>query len=195
MKVMTIKRDKSNWLLYCFVAFFFLIALYLNVSGFVNIYQIHKSEECGGKIQAEVSSIRVDNSGENLVEYYTFSYEWNGEKYSAEDTSDTDLHIGDTVNIYISPDNPNKIVIPNQNVYMATIMFILALCGSFCFSQLSKFSGWIKKNLFVIMSGYFISRIIVAVLLHAITLIVLDILALLLLVIIRILIIKRRKSN
>ena len=58
----------------------------------------------------------LDRSGDNDVYYYTFTYTAEGTTYTVVDSSDHGHDVGDTLQEYVDPQHPEKLVLVSDSL-------------------------------------------------------------------------------
>jgi len=129
------------------VLFFFACFMYLFVDGAINIVTRNKLEENGHKVLATVTDIEHVTGGENDYYLYTLEYEYNGQNYRYVDSSDHDLELGEQLIMYVDPNEPEKLHLHKDNMYLSFVLLIFVI-GSMYLSDKFRF---FKRNIWTLI--------------------------------------------
>ena len=147
-----------------FVLFFCIIFIYQYVDGAINIITRNKLEENGNKVLVTVTDAEYVTGGENDYYQYTMKYEYNGQHYTYIDSSDHDLEVGEQLTMYVDPNEPEKLHLHKDSIYLSFLTLALAI-GSMYLSDKFQF---LKQNIkililvaefFVIVTGFALKHI------------------------------------
>ncbi len=195
----SVKKDKvttkdehkkpNKWLL-IFPAFFLVCAIWLFVTGCSNILQINNLKETGILVQVTVTDKNVKNEGENLVSYYTFTYEYDGKVYNFTDSPDKEYDIGATFDIHIDPNNPEVLVMSSSDLAFAFLLLLFSGASVFLYEK----SRFLAKYIPHALSGWAVLMLLTGILLPNTTACVLGSLFLTVILVIRILLYTRKRT-
>ena len=143
------------------VLFFCVLFIYQYVDGVINIATRNKLEESGYKVLVTVTDAEYVTGGENDYYLYTMEYEYNGKDYSYVDSSDRDLELGEQLTMYVDPNEPEKLNLPKDSMYLSFIVLGMAI-GSMYLSDKFKF---LKRKMWFLVPGLEVFMIITGVVL------------------------------
>ena len=129
------------WFPIVLAGFFFLISVYMFVTGYINIATRNELRQTGTQVEISV----VNKEYDAVREYYdyTFCYTIDGKEYTFVDSPDRDYDIGDTFEEYIDPEQPQILVLSSSNMAFAFMLLVFSV-GSLFISD--KF-WWLRKYL------------------------------------------------
>jgi intracellular sulfur oxidation DsrE/DsrF family protein len=147
---------------------FFVIAVWMFVTGCSNALQINDLEENGVEVQVTVTGKRIDSSRENTENYYTFSYQVDNKTYEFTDSPDREYKVGETFTAYIDPEHPQNMVLPNSNLAFAFMLLIFSGGSLFIYEGFRFLTKYIPHALAVwaiaiVMTGVLLSNTIACV--------------------------------
>ncbi|MBR3934012.1 MAG: DUF3592 domain-containing protein [Clostridia bacterium] len=150
------------------VLFFCVCFIYLFVDGAINIVTRNKLEKNGCKVLVTVTDMEHVTGGENDYYLYTMEYEYNGKDYTYTDSSDHDLELGQQMTMYVDPNEPEKLYLQKDSIYLSFLLLIFAI-GSMYFSDKFRF---FKRNMptlvlclegLIIITGLVLKQVPIAV--------------------------------
>lgn len=113
--------------------FFLLVAILCFIFGCDNILTRNNLKNYGIEVEVTVTDVYTKQSGDNLVDYYEFTYSYNGETVCFVDSPDHSYTLGQKFIAHIDPEEPKILVLPNSYLFFSFLMLVFAFASLFIY--------------------------------------------------------------